>query len=202
LAPGIRALLKHYEPSQRREAIQDLLGKDAQLRITRLDVKNLEQTSEPLVVTLEYEVDAAFHALDLPGAQKSLVGRLPCPWEIRYLQTDDAQARHTPFEIAVPIVIRSQVTVHSPPGMSLAGLDRRVGSEQTKFVDWQCQCSGSGDVVNMQYELRLPAGQHAPQDYEQYCATRKKTRLALQSPVTLRESTMETARRPAAAKAQ
>jgi hypothetical protein len=202
LAPRVRALLKHYPPAERRAAIQELLSQNGQIRVTRLDVKNLERTDEPLCLAIEYVTPDVFQPLATDIDDSSLVGRLPCPWENQYMQTEYVESRQTPFEIEVPIVIRSSLTVHSPAGYELVGLNRRAGAGGTKFVAWKCACNEAGGSVTLDYEYRLTAGRHEASEYDQYCSDIKKSRMVLQAPVTLREGTVETARRAVGATAQ
>jgi hypothetical protein len=173
-----------------------LLETNDEVRVTHFDVKNLETLTEPLCIRIEYEAADMFHKVDVGTGEMSLIGRLPCAWENQYLDAEELESRETPFEIIVPVAIRSSVKIQSPPGYKLVGLDRRVGSGESKFVAWKCDCSRQGDEVELNYEFRLMAGRHEASDYTQYCAAMKRSRSTLQAPITMREGAVETALRP------
>jgi hypothetical protein len=194
-APQVRGFLKHFESNERRAALQDLLETKNEVRITRLDAKNLDKLSEPLCLTIEYEAADMFHSLDVGTDERSLVGRLPCAWESQYLDAEELDLRETPFQIEVPVLIRSSIKVHSPPGFALVGLDRRTGTGETKFVTWKCECSRHGNEVALNYEFHVAAGRHEAADYTPYCAAMKRSRSTLQAPITMREGAVETAQR-------
>jgi hypothetical protein len=195
-APKMRYFLKLYEPSERRAAIQDLLDTNDELRVTRFDVKNLDNPSKPLCMTIEYEAANMFHPLDVGTAERSLVGRLPCAWEAHFLDAEELESRETPFQIVFPMVIRSSIKIDVPSGFELVGLDRRTGSGETKFVTWKCECSRQGSEVALSYEFHLAAGRHEAEDYGPYCAAMKRSRATMQAPITMREGAVETALRP------
>jgi hypothetical protein len=197
LAPGMRAYLKLFEPGRRREAIQNLLSQGESVRVQRFEVENLEKPSEPLILSLEYVMPDTVHCVDSSADGKSLVGNLPCAWESLYVRAEYLDARETPFEIAVPRFIQSSLQIEVPTGYRLAGLERLSGSGRTKFAAWTSRATQQGNVVSMEYGLRLAAGRHSADAYGQYYADMIESLSALHGPVTLHENVARTAGRPA-----
>ena len=195
MAPGMRCYLRMFEPGKRREAIQEVLGQHQQVRVKRADIENLDDTSEPLVLHLEYTLPDAFHRLASKTDGNALVGRIPAAWETYFLEADYFEARETPFEIKSPRLVYTSLEIVLPTGYQLDDLDRWTTSRQTTFVAWVSQAKVSGTTIQVEHLVRVPVGRHAAKEYSTYYADMKESLSLLQTPVMFRERTLETADR-------
>jgi hypothetical protein len=198
IAPGIRCYLRMHEAGKRREAIQEVLSEGQNVRVKRVDVENLDDTSKPLVLHLEYLLPDAFHRLVASADGNTLVGRIPSTWETYFLEAEYLDARETPFEVKSPKLIHTSLEIQLPNGYQLGELERWTTSGQTAFVAWASQAHQTGTSINVEHSVRVPAGQYAAKYYPEYYADMKEALSLLQMPVMFRERVLETADRPGA----
>jgi hypothetical protein len=193
MAPGVRRYLRTVEAGKRRQAIQDLITSGEHVHMMRADVDNLEDTSLPLVLHLQYILPDAFQRLPSSNAGNMLVGRLPAAWETRLLEADYTSARETPFEIRMPRLVRTEMQIDLPSDFQLADIERWNGSGQTPFVAWASQTKSAGATVHVHHAVRVPSGRYQANDYATYYADMKDSLSVLQMPVMLREPVLEAA---------
>jgi tetratricopeptide (TPR) repeat protein len=193
LAPAMRAFIKHFEPGERREAIQTLMSQHNKVRVDRFNVVNLDRPAEPLRVELEYVMVDSLHCLD-PSTKKSFLGYLPSAWERQFIETEYLQVRDTPFEITAPITVVSTTRIEPPTGLQLTGLERFASAGETKFVKWSSHASQESGVFSLECRYELASGRHKPQEYQQFYSEMKKSLMSLSTPIMLDQATLETAR--------
>lgn len=195
LAPAIRSFIKHFEPSERREAIQTLLSQHSKIRVDRFKVVNLDRPAEPLRIELDYVMVDSLHCLD-PSSKKSFLGYLPSAWERQFIETDYLQVRDTPFEITAPMTVTSTTRIEPPAGFQLTGIERFKSAGETKFIKWSCHASQDNSAFRLERRYELPAGRHEPQEYQQFYSEMKKSLMSLGTPIMLDQATLETAKAP------
>jgi tetratricopeptide (TPR) repeat protein len=193
LAPPMRCFIKHFEPGERREAIQTLLSQHSKVRVDRFNVINLDRPAEPLRVELEYVMVDSLHCLD-PSSKKSFLGYLPSAWERQFIETDYLQVRDTPFEITAPITVLSTTRIEPPTGLQLTGLERFTSAGETKFVKWSSHASQENAIFSLECRYELAAGRHKPQEYQQFYSEMKKSLMPLSTPIMLDQARLETAK--------
>jgi tetratricopeptide (TPR) repeat protein len=193
LSPAIRSYLHSYEAGERRAAIQQVLGANQHVRVDRADIENLDVTSKPLTMHLEYSLPDAFHRLPSHGGA-TLVGTLPSAWETYFLEAEYLETRETPFEVKTPRLIRTSLTVELPAGYSAADFEPRNSAKQTPFVAWATNSRIAGKSFVVEHVVRVPGGRHAARDYAAYYADMKNSLAPLQTPVLCRERTLTAAR--------
>jgi hypothetical protein len=184
LAAGMRGFLRSHEAGERRNAIQQLLSSSQSARLRKVEIENLDELSKPLVVYLEYTLPDAIHSLTASELGSALVGRIPAPWETFFLEAEYAEQRETPFEIASPKLIRSNVEIILPKGYQIAEVERLNGTGRTPFAAWASKARADGSTVHLEQVVRVPAGSFRAQDYPAYYAGMKQSLSALQSPFT------------------
>ncbi len=197
LSPAIRSYLRTYESGELRAAIQQVLGANQQVRVNRANVENLDVTSKPLTMHLEYSLPDAFHRL--PSQQgATLVGTLPSAWETYLLEAEYLETRETPFEVKTPRVIRTSLSVELPDGYSPADFEPRNTAKQTPFVAWATNSRTAGTCFIVEHVVRVPAGRHQAKEYAGYYVDMKNSLAPLQTPVLCRERTLTVSRPDAA----
>ncbi len=197
LAPGMRALFKHFDSATRREAIQSLLSDNGPIRVKRVDPVNLDAICEPLRIKLEYTVPNGFRSINSSVSDKSLVGSLPCVWETQYTLAPEVDSRKTPFEVSMPRCVESSLTINVPDDYRFADLEQCNGSGQSEFRRWSSRASQAGQTVTIEYQIHLAAGVHPAAAYEQFYTDSNESLAVLRAPLTLQRQTgpLGTARR-------
>jgi hypothetical protein len=186
-----------FEAGERRKAVQDLLSRGEPICVKRIEAANLDRTSEPLVVQLDYTLPDTFHRVGPSAEANTLVARLPSPWENRLLDADYVDDRQTPFELGLPMLITTSLEIDLPDGYQLADLDRWTSSGQNMFAGWTSHAKQDGTVVTAKYRVRLVAGRHPADEYPKYYGAMKDSLAFFETPVTLRSAVNETADRRA-----
>ncbi|MDH3519547.1 MAG: tetratricopeptide repeat protein [Myxococcales bacterium] len=166
---AIRGALRALEPSEWKNAFQQRLAGDLPAsRLQSLEVEHMETPERALEVSLEYDVQDLF-----ARTTRSLVGRLPAPWERALVAIPRAEPRRAAFAFASPLRISTHVRVIAPEryGFRADAARRQAGR---RSVHWQATViPGKLPDANalqvepllLHFEFDRPAGEYAAQDY-------------------------------------
>ncbi len=125
IGSSLRSFLSLYPASEHQSTLEGLLrNQQPQIEFDLIDVHDLEETSRPLVLELDYVIRRAFRR-----QQQTLFGDCPAIVEDYFFNPTPYKERKTPFRIEAPIHLHSKVFVSVPNGLSLrtesAGTQRR-----------------------------------------------------------------------------
>jgi len=155
----MRSYLEKLQPPSRRDFLNEQMNHQG-LEITRLEIKNLDNTTAPLLVEMDYLVRKQFQTL---GNQ--IIGQIPDIWEHHYLWTDPAENRLTAFQLAFPLSLESTVTVEVPEGYSTPAAEGFEQDLHQPFATGKTTAQNQGARMIINYSLHRPSGTFAPTEY-------------------------------------
>jgi tetratricopeptide (TPR) repeat protein/transglutaminase-like putative cysteine protease len=163
-AAVLRDVLRALDRARWNEMMVRLL--DADIEITALDVRGLEETHAPLEIAIEYAAAGA-----LSDASGRLVGRLPVTFEGMLLRVDRVPDRATPFQLRTPIRIETRVAFTPPAGFTVDGGSERERDEKSEYAQWTGAVAPSASGFDLTFTFshgtgRFPAREYAPFETE------------------------------------
>ena len=172
IGAAIRRSLRSLEPSEWKTAFQQRLsGELPNSRIRSLEVDHIDTPDRALELALAYEVQDLF-----AQTARSLVGRLPTPWERALIQVPPAEARRAPFAFANPLRVATQVRVIAPEGHGFVGKEiAHHGGD--RYLHWRATAlpgrlpgaeGAQVDPLWIRYEFERPAGRYPADGYEAF----------------------------------
>ena len=136
-AGGWRAILKLTDKSERQNLVRrQLAAGGVSVRLKKLKIEDLEQTSQPLIVHLKYVAKDVFQEVD-----EQLVGRLPAFWEDGSLDEDWEGARVSPFELCIPLRIICDLVLVAPESYTLRQPESLANHRVDELLHWKIQVS-------------------------------------------------------------
>lgn len=182
-AAGLRQAFIGMKPHEREETMAGLISEQGDVEVSRLEIKNLEESSEPLTIDCEYRIDDLFHRVG--GAGSPLSGRLPSPWEAFITNQLVAKERITPFRTS-SARLTSSTRFALPKGFAF---ERQLESvptpEGNQFFKWRIEANPAVNESVVHLERR--AGHHAATSFGAYMAEGKKLTSQLRRPISIRE---------------
>ncbi len=160
----LRDALRQQTAASQRSYLAGLLkGRGADL--LKLEVENLEQSQAPLILNLNYALRSQFQI-----AGRELVGRPPACFEQIYLATEAVEKRLSPFQVTIPLVMESAVSIQAPNGFRARPATAAVPQWDGRFARGQVDMSAGKNGWQITGRLQQPAGRFAAGDYAAFCA--------------------------------
>jgi len=161
-AAYMRDFMVQLPASSRRSYFQRQMGlTDAEF--LDFEVQALEKPEMPLQVHCLYRVKKQFHS-----AGPRLSGVLRASMERAYLAADPVDKRLSPFEIVIPVLFKSSVTIDVPGGF-LAEQSAEFRSKlDGRFADAEGHCQIGAGQLNIEFECRQASGNFRAADYAAY----------------------------------
>ncbi|HEY1089206.1 MAG TPA: hypothetical protein VGE37_15985, partial [Archangium sp.] len=120
-AAAVRSMLSPVEAQERKLELERWLGGD--LRITTMQLDDLDEPARPLKVKLRYSPKISLHEVD-----GDWVGTLPMQWERRHFWTPDDDERRSPFRLRAAYSVSSTSVVAAPSAREVVTLQPRASS--------------------------------------------------------------------------
>ncbi len=182
-----RATFASMTPTQRESALKKKLGTSRPFRMRSVEFGNLDEPSQPLTLTLSYQIADAFSA-----SEAGREGKLAWPIEVMLLSTDDNPAeRQSPIRVARNREIHGTVTLTLPSGTALAPSEQAAwevqqSSEQNIFAFEASQGNGSF----LSYRCFTAAGDYPASDYSIFQAAQESFLNVLETKLTLTKAAL------------
>ena len=152
-AAYMRGALRNIDPAQRLALVQSQMLMGSGVQIRALETENVDNTAGPLVLRVRYLAGDRFDAV---GDQ--IVGRLPAPWERRFLAEEFVENRETPFQVHFPVRYRSTVRFNVPEGYRVWTLEPFNRSRDGTFADWSVQATPGDRSITIECQVDRLAG--------------------------------------------
>ncbi len=156
---AMRSYLLGLQPTARRTYVEASLSRKS-AELVHFNVQHLEDTQSPLVFTMGYRLRGQFH---LSGAQ--LTGKLPAVWEQLYASAEPVERRTTPFEVKLPLNVKTSITLNTPEGFAEPAPESFQQSGKSSFASSQSSAQAEASRIKIQYSLRRRAGKHGAAEY-------------------------------------
>ena len=161
----LRNALLALAPANRRAVLQRQMG-GQDLDLSDLSIDALELPDQPLRLRCSYPLKQLFNP-----ANDRLDGRLRALFERCYLTADPVENRLTPFEVAIPLWLRANITIHSPAGFAPAPPLDPVANVNSRFVQAHSQLQLESGRLILRFECRQSPGKFNAGDYPAFRET-------------------------------
>lgn len=155
----MRSYFKEMQTAARRRFLESQITRQSG-ELTRVDFRNLEDTSQPMELELDYVLKRQFRSLD-----KQLVGKLPDVWEEGLLAVTAVDRRSTPFELTVPLEMESSITVMIPAGYQAPKPEDFALELKTELMHSQSSARKEGNGLRVDFRFQRPAGKYVATQY-------------------------------------
>lgn len=179
-AAYMRGFMQQVPASSRRLWFQRQAGL-AEVELSDFIAEPLETPCAPLRLYCAYTLRQQFHR-----SNNRLSGILRAGVERAYLTADPVDNRLTPFEVTIPLHLRSSVSLAVPGGFSAEQPSSSAPKFDPRFADCRSSFRIDGPRVNLEFQCSLPAGKFSPSDYAAYRATMAQALSMLEREVTLK----------------
>lgn len=179
-AAYMRGFLLQVPASSRRMWFQRQVGL-AEVELSDFKAEPLETPYAPLRLYCAYTLKRQFHR-----SNDRLSGVLRAGIERPYLTADPVDNRLTPFEVTIPLRLRSSVSLTVPEGFSAEQPSSSAPKLDPRFAACQSPFRIDGPRVTLEFQCRLPAGKFSPADYAAYRATMAQALALLEREVSLK----------------
>jgi hypothetical protein len=152
-----------------------------EVELSDFKAEPLEAPSVPLQLHCAYTLKGQFH-----GSKERLSGVLRAGVERTYLTTEPVEKRLTPFEVAIPLNVRSRVSLVLPEGFSVEPSPGSPPSLDARFATGQTQFRIEGRQVTLDFQCGLPVGRFKAADYAAYRATLAQVLSLLEREIALK----------------
>ncbi|HWW00901.1 MAG TPA: transglutaminase domain-containing protein [Candidatus Acidoferrum sp.] len=164
-AAYLRNFLRQIPPPSRRMVFQQQTGL-ADVELTDFKAEPLATPREPLVIQYAYTLKKQFHR-----SKGHLSGVVRAALERTYLAPGPVDNRLTPFEIRIPLRLKSTVSVEIPQGFAA-----ELPADLTPQLDSRfAACTNSwwleGGSLKARFECRQPEGEFKSSDYTAFRET-------------------------------
>jgi hypothetical protein len=161
----LRGFLKAIAPAARGGAFQRQMGL-ADAELAGLEVDSLEIPGAPLRIRYGYTFKKQFHR-----TENGLSGVLRAAIERAYLVPDQVENRSTPFELLVPLSVKSRISIKVPEGFTTDRLPNPLLEIEPRFAVGTNRWQLENGALAAQFECRQLSGRFAPGDYVGYRQT-------------------------------
>jgi tetratricopeptide (TPR) repeat protein len=149
-----RRYLRSVDQSTLKTVLQQELFKGVPgALIKEVDVKHLSDVSQPLTLTLDYELAQSF--LQSRG---SLVGKLPAIWERKLLSVVPVEDRTSPFELVFPFQLSTAARIEVPEGFAALNADPGNFSGKGDFLEWRGSIQTRERRIDLDYHFEQKPG--------------------------------------------
>ena len=114
-ADGLRHYMLSTNKAERRQMLEQILGRRLLISIKQLDFNNLENPNLPLEISITYTVSDSFQTRG-----EKLQSATPKIWEDFYFGVDQSGERRSPFKIQQAVKVTSQVSISLPDHLTFA----------------------------------------------------------------------------------
>jgi tetratricopeptide (TPR) repeat protein len=182
-AAAMRGRLRSVAASERTDYWQSLLRESgATVVLGKWQVDRLDDLTQPLVVTYDYEVDRALISQSATTAgdasMQEWVGTLPAPFEATQLLIGADEARRHPLDFPYAVRITSATEITPPPGLPVpdaATMGEDYSDDLLKAVRTVRTDQSS---LKVSFELTRSSGRYPPNRYEDFRKAARRARAA------------------------
>ena len=179
-AAYMRGFLLQVPASSRRAWFQRQVGL-AEVELSDFKAEPLEAPCAPLRLSCAYTLKRQFHR-----SNDRLSGILRAGIDRTYLTADPVDNRLTPFEVTIPLHLRSTVSFTVPEGFSAEQPTGPAPKLDPRFAACQSPFRIDGPRATLEFQCSLPAGKFSPADYAAYRATMAQALSMLEREITLK----------------
>jgi hypothetical protein len=179
-AAYMRGIMQQVPASSRRMWFQRQAGL-TEVELSDFVAEPLEAPCAPLRLYCAYTLKQQFHR-----SNGRLSGILRAGIERPYLTADPVDNRLSPFEITIPLHLRSTVSLTVPDGFSAEQPSSSAPKLDPRFAACQSPIRIDGPRLTQEFRCSQPAGKFSPADYAAYRATMAQALSMLEREVTLK----------------
>ena len=161
-AISMRSYLKPDTPDDRLRNIESLLQPYGSPRLHQFEASGIDSPAEPLVLTLNYQIDGVFDTVD-----NKLIGRLPAMWERYYIEPPAMASRATPFELARPLQMNCKTRIKLPDGWQFTTPRPEQNNTSPYYQHHFSEKIEDGQLIS-QSNVECLTGRHSPETYDAY----------------------------------
>ncbi len=162
----MRSGFKSSDAAARRERVLRYLDTGRRVTVDELEIDNLADPKKALVFRLRYRLHGVLHEAD-----DKLIGRIPAAWEKTLLEVPWEPDRRTPYRLAYPLSVQSEVHVTLPEGYVLASEPRSDEATDPDLVRWRVSTESSRDELVVRLESLRPQARGSASDYRKLATT-------------------------------
>jgi hypothetical protein len=179
-AAFMRDYLLKIPQTSRRIAFQRGMGL-ADSELSEFAAEPLDVPTVPLQLRYAYILKKQFH-----GSNDRLAGVLRAGVERSYLAAEPVDDRVSPFEVSIPLLCHTIVTIDIPEGFRAEPPGDLAPKLDSRFADCQGRLRLDGSGLQLEFQCRQPIGKFNASDYAAYRDTMSQTLSVLEREVVFK----------------
>lgn len=180
-AYAFRQWLNGMEPSEYKNEFLNVMRGYGVNQISEIDIQDADAQTQPMSFTVKYNIPQGMH-----DDSDKLIGTLPFPWELYYIEFEQTDQRDSVFAFEQPIAVHCHLTLRIPEGYTLADPEKFQTTGDTDIAKWQAGVTQINDQTEINYSMTRKAGLFAATRWADYQSSMQqaikplKTRLVIQ----------------------
>lgn len=167
-AAAMRGRLRYVAAADRAAFWQEMLREGGTPAVVRsLKIDKLDDLTEPLVVTCQYDVERALVPLGTDEARQ-WAGAIPAAFEATILTADASESRRRPFDFRYALHLTTECDVEPPTGLAPPSVADPGDQVDSDLLSAKRTSRADPSHVKFAFELNRPVGRYAPTRYEDY----------------------------------